>query len=347
MGAEFQTSTELAEQLLRLAQSVQDPVLLLEAHWALGVILLQFGEFVSAREHFEQGIALYDPQQHRSHAFLYGFDPGVGCLRYAAWELWLLGYPDQALQRSHEAVILAQEMSHPFSLAFALHFAVVLHQLRREGQAAQARAEAVIILSTEHGFVLSLALGTIMRGWSLVEQGQGEEGIAQMRRGVAAFQATGAKTWWPYFLALLAETCGKGGQAEEGLSVLAEALATVEKTGERWCEAELYRLKGQLTLQKFQVSGSKFQVLGSPESGVRSPESEAEECFKKAIEIAQRQSAKSLELRAVTSLSRLWQQQGKREEARQMLAEIYGWFTEGFDTRDLQEAKELIESLKD
>jgi predicted ATPase len=337
VGAELQTGTELAEQLLRLAQSVQDPALLLQAHWAMGVTLLSIGEFVSAREHFEQGIALYDPQQHRSHAFLYGFGPGVGCLRYAAWELWLLGYPDQALQRSHEAVTLAQEMSHPFSLVFALHFAVVFHQLRREGQAAQARAEAVILLSTEQGFVLPLALGIIMRGWSLVEQGQGEEGIAQMRQGIAAFQATGAKTWWPYFLGLLAETCGKGGQAEEGLNVLAEALATVEKTGERWCEAELYRLKGQLTLQQFQVSGSKFQVEDSPASNVQSLESEAEECFLKAIAIARKQHAKSLELRAVMSLSRLWQQQGKKEEARQMLAEIYGWFAEGFDTVDLQE----------
>jgi predicted ATPase len=343
--AEFQTSTELAEQLLRLAQSVQDPALLLQAHWALGVTLLQLGKFVSAREHCEQGIALYDPQQHRSQAFLYGFDPGVGCLRYAAWELWLLGYPDQALQRSHEALTLAQELSHPLSLAFALHFAVVLHQLRQERQAAQARAEAVIILSTEQGFALSLALGTIMRGWSLVEQGQGEEGIAQMRQGIAAFQATGAKTWWPYFLALLAEVHGKIGQTEEGLTFLAEALAQVEKTGERFYEAELYRLKGELLRMGEREKGGKGEEISHSPTPPFAPSS-PEACFLKAIEIARRQQAKSLELRATVSLARLWQQQGKKEEARQMLAEIYNWFTEGFDTKDLQEAKALLEELE-
>jgi predicted ATPase len=148
-----------------------------------------------------------------------------------------------------------------------------------------------------------------------------------------------------HFLALLAEAYGKVGRAEEGLAALVEALAQVEKTGERWYEAELYRLKGELTLQKFQVSGSKFQVQESPESEVRSPELEAEECFLRAIEIARQQQAKSLELRATMSLARLWQQQGKKKEAHSMLAEIYGWFTEGFDTRDLQEAKALLGEL--
>ncbi len=245
---------------------------------------------------------------------------------------------------------LAQELSHPFSLAFALHFAVVLHQLRREGQAAQARAEAVIILSTEQGFALSLALGTIMRGWSLVEQGQGEEGIAQMRQGLAAYQATGGEVARPHYLALLAEAYRRGGQAEEGLTVLAEALDAVNKTEERFSEAELYRLKGELSLQSRQVEDKSKTSLkqvntSQDKSVVRSLESEAEECFQKAIEIARRQQAKSLELRAVTSLNRLWQQQGKKEEARQMLAEVYAWFTEGFDTADLQEARALLEEL--
>jgi predicted ATPase len=303
------------------------------------------GEFAPARAYLEQGITLYDPQQHRSLAFLYGLDPGVCCLSIGAFVPWYLGYPEQALKRSREALTLAQELSHPFSLGLALVMAGFLHQLRREGQAAQERAEAAMTLSTEQGFAEWLGGGSVLRGWALAEQGQREEGIAQMRQGLAAYQAIGIEVIRAANLCLLAEAYGKAGQAEEGLTVLAEALAVVDKTGERMYEAELYRLKGQLTLQQFQVSSFKFQVQESPKSEVRSPESEAEECFLKAIEIARKQQAKSLELRAVMSLSRLWQQQGKKEEARQMLAEIYGWFTEGFDTKDLQEAKALLEAL--
>ncbi len=266
-------------------------------------------------------------------------------LSLGAWVLWMLGYPNQALERIRDALTLAQELSHPYSLAFALDFAAELHQFRQEGQAAQQWAEAVMTVSTEQGFPLLLARGTIVRGWALAEQGQREEGVAQTRQGLAAYRATGAELRRPHYLALLAEAYGKVGRAEEGLSVLAEALAQMHRTGERAYEAELYRLKGELTLQKFQVSGSKFQVQESPKSEVRSPESEAEEYFLRAIEIARRQSAKSWELRAAISLSRLWQQQGKKEEARQMLAEIYDWFTEGFDTADLQEAKALLEAL--
>jgi predicted ATPase len=184
-----------------------------------------------------------------------------------------------------------------------------------------------------------------MRGWALAEQGQGKEGIVQMQQGLAADRATGTEMSRPSHLALLAEAYGKVRQAEEGLNALAETLELVNKTGERCDEAELYRIKGELTLQKFQVSGSKFQVQESPRSEVRGPESEAEECFVKAIEIARKQQAKSWELRAVMSLSRLWQQQGKKKQARQMLAKIYGWFTEGFDTADLQEAKALLDEL--
>jgi predicted ATPase len=331
--AELQTTRELGEQLLTLAQRVQDPALLLEAHRALGVTLHLLGEVALARAHVEQGIVLYDPQRHRSHAFLYGQDPGVVCLTYTAHALWLHGYPDQALTRSHEALTLARELSHPHSLAYALTFcAAWLHQFRREGQAAQKWADTSIALCTEQGFPLWLAWGTIMRGWALAEQGQKEEGIAQIRQGLAAHRAMGAELTRPHFLALLAEVYGKVGQAEVGLTLLTEALAAIDKNGERYYEAELYRLRGELTL-KSNVQGTRSKV------------EEAEECFWKAIEIARRQRAKSLELRAVMSLSRLWQQQGKREEAQQMLAEIYGWFTEGFDTKDLQEAKALIEGV--
>jgi class 3 adenylate cyclase/predicted ATPase len=248
--AELQTARELGEQYLRLAQSAQDPALLLEAQRALGGTLLYLGELDSARTHVEQGLALYDSQQHRSLVLLYGTDPGVVCLSYASHLLWCFGYPDQALKRSHEALALARKVSHPVSLAGALHWAAMLHQFRREGPAAQERAEEAIALSSEQGFQFFLAMGTIDWGWVLAEQGQREEGIAQIRQGLAAYQATGAELWQPYFLALLAEAYGKVGQTEEGLSVLAEALTMVNKNGERWWEAELYRLKGELTLQR-------------------------------------------------------------------------------------------------
>ena len=242
-----------------------------------------------------------------------------------------------------DAFTLAQELSHPRSVALALDLAAVLHLYRREGQLAQERAEAAITLSTEQGFPFWVAWGTMLRGWALTEQEQVEEGIAQMRQGLVACRAIGTEVWRPSFLALLAEAYGKVEQAGEGLSVLAEALATANKTGERHYEAELHRLKGELSLQSRQVTDKS--KASQDKSGVRSSESEAEECFHKAIEIARRQSAKSLELRAVMSLSRVWQQQGKKDEARRMLAEIYGWFTEGFDTADLKEAKALLTTL--
>jgi predicted ATPase len=332
LQAEYQMARELGEQLLTLAQHVQDPPLLLAAHNVLGDTLFWLGEFAVSREHLEQGITLYDPKQHRLHAFLYGYDSGVHCLSFVPLVLWHLGYPDQALQRIREALTLAQELSHHFSLALALFFAAWLHQLRRERQAAQERAESLILLSTEQVFPYGLALGTILRGWALAEQGQ--EGIAQIRHGLNAWRATGAELQRPYFLALLAEAYGKVGQSEEGLSVLAEALAAVEKTGERYWEAELYRLKGELLLRQ-----------GTGRGGSRTaPTEEAEACFYQAIQIANRQSAKSLEFRAVVSLSRLLQTQGKKE-ARQLLVDIYGWFTEGFETKDLKEAKGLLEEL--
>ncbi len=345
MRVELQTAWELGEQFLTLVQNVQGPELLLQAYYALGVTLLPLGEVVSARAHLEQSLAFYDPQKSRSYTLRTIISRVTG-LTTEALALWLLGYPDQALQRDHEALTSAQELAHPHSVASALVGVGWLHKFRREGQAAQARAEAAIALSTEQGFAQLLALGTIQRGWALNEQGQGEEGIVQVRQGLAACRATGAELYRSGHLALLAEAHGKAGQPEEGLAVLAEALDTVNKSGERYYEAELYRLKGELRLQKFQVSGSKFQVQESPKSEVRSPESEAEECFWKAIDIARKQQAKSWELRAVMSLSRLRQQQGKREETRRMLAEIYGWFTEGFDTKDLQEAKALLEELE-
>jgi class 3 adenylate cyclase/predicted ATPase len=343
--AEYQTARELGEQCLRSAQNVQDPALLVEAHRALGRTLFDCGELTLARAHLEQGVALYDPQQHRSHAFLYGYDPGVAGLSFLALVLWHLGYPDQALKRIHESLALAQERAHPFSLAFSLFVGSTLQQRRRDIQATQERTRTLITISEEQGFPTFGGWGNIIRAWALAEQGGAEEGIAQMRQGMAAWQGTGAEMWQSHFLALLAEMYGKMGQVEEGFAALTEALAHIDRTGERYYEAEVYRLYGELALR---IGEREKGRAGDEELFPHSPtlpHSSPETCFLKAIEIAQWQQAKSLELRAATSLARLWHQQGKSDEARSLLTPVYRWFTEGFDTKDLQEAKALLEEL--
>jgi predicted ATPase len=261
-----------------------------------------------------------------------------------ALALWHLGYPAQARERIQAALALARELDHPFSLAGALGIAAWVYQYCHDGYALQACTEEVLPLSTEHGFPLFLALGTLLRGWALAELGQQEEGISHIRQGLAAWRATGAELSVPYYLALLAEAYGQMGQPDEGLSVLAAALEAAHSTEERFYEAELCRLKGELTLAQSSVQSLESSVQ-NPQPATRNPQLEVEECFQKAIEIARRQQAKSLELRAVMSLSRLWQQEGKTAEARRRLAEIYAWFTEGFDTPDLREARRLLEEL--
>jgi len=344
---ELQTARHEAEEFLLRVNRPQAPALFLEAHGLLGITLIYLGECAMARRYLEQSLALYNLAQHRSLAFLYGQDHGVACLSYAAWVLWFLGYPDQALQRSQEALSLAQELSHPFSRAFALNFAALLRLYRREGQAAQVQAETLIALSVEQGFALYGAHGTILRGGALAVQGQREAGMAQMLQGLEAQQATGAVVRRPYYLAVLAEVYGRQQQAREGLTLLTAALEVVHKTAERVYEAELYRLEGELLLQQCQDSGCAVPVA-SPQPLTLSPqvEVEAEACFLKALEVARRQQAKAWELRAAISLGRLWRQQGKRQEACELLASIYDCFTEGFDTADLQEAKALLAALE-
>jgi predicted ATPase len=298
------------------------------AHRAVGTTLFWLGAEADALRHFTQGLTLYNVQQHQASAFLYGEDAGVTCRVRGAWALWCLGYPEQGLVWSHEAIALAQQMAHPHSLGFALGNTALLHQLRREGRAAEARAEATISLATQQGFPYFMADGAILHGWALTHQGQVKEGIEQMHQGLLAFRATGAALLRPYYLALLAEAHSALGEPETGLTGLAEALTLVDKTGERWCEPELYRLKGALLLQQSSDN-----------------QAEAETCFHHALDIARNQQAKSFELRTATSLARLWQQQGKRQEAHDLLAPIYNWFTEGFDTADLKDAKALLEEL--
>jgi len=326
--AQLQTAQELGEQLLSLAQRTQEVVLLLEAHRALGTSLFYAGELAPARLHLEHALALYDPQEHRTLAFRSGQDPGVVCRGFAAWALGMLGYADQALQRCQDLLALPQEWSHAFSLAYALDFAARIHQLRQEEQLTQERAQALMTLAREEGFTQRLATGTILWGWALTAQGQKEAGVSRIRQGLTAFRATGAELARPYYLALLGEAYGELGQVGEGLKVLAEALATIHNTGERFCEAEVHRLRGKLLL----ACSAKHAL-------------EAESCFQQALDVARRQYAKAWELRAAMSLSRLWQQQGKHTAARNVLAPIYSWFTEGFDTADLHAAKTLLDQL--
>ena len=345
--AEHQTAYELGERLLTLAQSRQDPPLLLQAHLTLGASLFWRGEAGPAQEHCRQENVFCPAPLHQSHAFQTTADPRVMALAHATLAQQILGYPEQALKRGQAALALTRELAHPFSVAVALTFTAVLSQLRREPLAVHEGTAALIALSEEHGFPFWAAWERSLLGWALVEQGQGEAGIASLHQGLAGFLGTGSELGRPYVLALFAQAYGKTGRAQEGLGVLADALAVVDRTGEQCWEAELYQRKGELTLQQVNVQGSKFKV-DNPSSIIRISkiEAEAEACFLKAIDIARRQDAKSLELRAVMSLSRLWQQQGKKTEAVRRLAEISDWFTEGFDTADLQDAKSLLTELR-
>jgi predicted ATPase len=328
--AELHTARELGEQLLSLAQRAQDPVRLVEAHYSLGVTCFWLGDFVLAREHLERGSASYDPAQHLEHLALYGQDGGPVCLCRLAFVLWSLGYPEQALSRAHEALEIAQGLSHPFSLAYVLTWVAILYVHCQTVQEAQQWVHTATTFSTEQGFPFWSTQGMVLQGWGLAEQGRVEEGIAQMQQGLSEIQAVGTIVLQAYYLGLLASTHGKVGQPEVGLALLEDALAKVNANDERWPEAELYRLRGELLLQK------SFPKQAQ----------EAEASFLQAFNVAQRQHAKSPALRAAMSLSRLWQQQGKQTQARELLSEVYDWFTEGFDTADLQDAKQLLMALQ-
>jgi predicted ATPase len=256
---------ELGEQLLGLAENTADPALLLVAHDVLADNLYYEGQFVAARAHAEQGTALYDRQQHHGLASLYGgYDPGVACLIFEAVSLWALGYPDRCSQKMRDMLTLAQELPHhPYSLAWAQFIATWLSQYRREGQAVLEHAEAAISLSTVQEFPVFIAGATVTQGWALARQGKEKEGLACIYQGLALCRAMGAELVQSYFLALLAETYEDIGQTEEGLAVLAEALDAVHRTGEHFWEAELYRIKGELTLQQWKVESGKSLTLST------------------------------------------------------------------------------------
>jgi predicted ATPase len=332
LRGDLRKAHDLAEQLLRLALSAHNPTILLYAQLALGGTLFWLGELLPAREHLEMAISLYNRERHWPLAFRYGagLDAGLSCLLHAALTPWHLGYPDQALMRGNKALALAQELSHPYSLAFAGLFSGLLRQYRREARAVQETAESVIALCAERGFPQFSAGAAVLHGWAMAGQRRNEEEVAQIHNSLAALRGTGQELNRPYFLCLLAEVYMETSCLGEGLSALTEALAAADEHEDRHHKAEIHRLKGELLLRQNDSNAA-----------------EAQSCYQRAIEIARRQNGKALELRATMSLARLLNKQGKHDEARAMLAEIYGWFTEGFDTADLKDAKSLLEELSD
>ena len=338
MRAELRAARELSEQLLALAQELDDPDLLIEVHRALGNTLLWLGEFAHAREHLQKAVALYKPEQHKALAFQYGTDPRIVCLLYETLALWVLGYPDQALHKNREALTLAEEAAHPHSLVGALVWTGFLHQLRYEATLTHERGEAVVALAQQHGFPHWEMIGAIFREWATAAHRHTEASVEHLRAGIAAWRVTGAELLRPYFLGLLAEQYGKVGRIDTGLALLDEALAVVNTSAERFSEAELYRLRGELLLGQEE----KRPLARMSRTG---PNSEAESCFHKALLIARQQGAKSWELRAATSLAQQWLKQGKRGNARRVLTETTDWFTEGRETRDFQAAQALLAEL--
>ena len=345
LRAELQSAHELGQQLLQFAKQKHDPAWLIEVHLVLGSIRLWLGDPLSGRTHLEQGIAFYDRQAHHPHPFVYGPNSGVASYANLSYALWLLGYPDQARHKSQEALALARRLSHPYSLGYALNWEAMLHQFRLEEPDTQIWAKDALTLARTHGFTHLFDVVSVLSGWALVtrsETGETEEGMERLQAGLSSAQKRQAILMQPYSYTLLAQAFGKTGRPEKGLTCVKKGLTLAYETGERWWEAELYRVQGTLLLagegrernKKSQKSKGKSQM-----SKIKM----AEECFRQAVEVARSQRAKSLELRAVMCLSRVWDRQGRRTEARRMLEECYEWFTEGFDTPDLQEAQGLLQ----
>jgi class 3 adenylate cyclase/DNA-binding winged helix-turn-helix (wHTH) protein/predicted ATPase len=321
---ELQAGLELGEQHLRLAQREHDVFLGSVAHGGMGFTLFFRGDLVPARMNLERALTLYDLQQHSDQALLGVHDPVVMRLSYLAWTLAVLGYPDQGIGRIRDALTRAQELAHPYSLVHALIHAAHVGELRWEAEDVQEHAEAAIPVCNEQGFARWLVVGLFLRGWALHAQGLEEVGLDLMHQGIPPNE----RLMTPYFRARLAASHAISGRTEEGLSILDAVLDEVSQGEGRFYTAELYRLKGELLLRQ--------AITNAPQ---------AEACFRHAQDLARRSQAKWWELRAVTSLARLWQSQDKRRDAHDLLAPVYEWFTEGFDTVDLQEAKALLVEL--
>jgi class 3 adenylate cyclase/predicted ATPase len=327
VGGRFGRAAHFAQQLLDLAHETRDPTALVTGHYAFGVGSLQRGEVLIAHQHFVEGARLHVDLP-RAMSVDVAHHPGIACVAYLAVPLWLLGYPHQALTEAQGAVSLARDLDHPFTLAFVLVvFAKLLH-FRREARSAQAVADEAIAVARERGFPLWLPIAEAMQAWALATS-QGERSAVQIRQGLAKREAIGAEFDTTYLLCLLADVLTSNGQNDQAFHAVTKALEVASRLGERVWEAELMRRKGEI-------------IASLPTVGT----AEAEACFRRAIETANAQGSKSLELRAATSLARFWRDQGKRREAHDVLAPIYDWFTEGFDTTDLKDAHALLDQLR-
>jgi predicted ATPase/class 3 adenylate cyclase len=326
LRAEHSAALEVSEELLRLAQRQENPAPVLVGHRVVGASLFHLGRFAEARDHLERTLALYNPARDHALAFVWAQDPRVRALSWLSWTLYVLGYPDQALARGREALADARAIGHLPTLAYAMVWNGTLLQLRRQHGAAQAASAELMSLAREQRFPLWEAAAMIIGGWAQAAAGNVEAGLAQLRSGLAGWRATGAEGWLPYYLGVAADTCWRAGRSDEALKLARDALAKAENTAARWFEAELHRLIGEFLI-------------------ANSERNEGERCLRRALTVASEQNAKMWELRASTCLARLWLDQGKPAAARELLVPIYGWFTEGFDTPDLREAKALLDEL--
>jgi tetratricopeptide (TPR) repeat protein len=325
---ELDLALRLDDDLLRLSRRRNDVAGLVLGHFSAGRTLMLAGRFASCRLHLEEVFTLDDPISHRALGHYTGVHPHVGSGGYLGMALLCLGFPDRALIQGETAIAVARRLAHPLSLAAGLVISTRILALLGGNAALQKRADELVALAAEQGFSQWREEGMIYRGWIKVKNGDVVEGLSLLRSGSTAFRATGAVMYMPYHMALLARGCEIATQNDEASTLLDDAVQIVERTGERWLQAELYRHKGQLLLRQ-----------GHAEA--------AEELYCKALSTAEEQEAKLWELRAATSLARLWRDQGKVRQARELLAPVYGWFTEGFDTRDLAEAKALLNALGD
>ena len=323
---ELDLALRLDEDLLRLSRQRNDSVGLVMGHFAFGRTMMLLGGFASSRSHLEEVLALYDPTSHRALAHQAGFHPHILSKAYLGIVLFCLGFPDEALARSSAAIAEARRLAHTPSLAGSLSLGALLLSLLGNYAVLGEWAGQLVAMATEQGFPVWRAWGAIFRGWIKVKNFDVTEGMSLLRSGLAAYRATSAVQWIPHYSALLASACETAGQVEESVTLLDDALQVVERTGERWFEAELNRHKGRLLLRREHPGA-------------------AEELYRKALRIAEEQGAKLWELRAAASLARLRRNQGRHAEARKLLAPIYGWFTEGFETPDLKEAKALLDDL--
>jgi predicted ATPase len=348
VGAKLEDARQMAEQLLRMGEHAQDQVLLLGAHYTLGTTMQFLGKLPEGQEHLALAATYYDPRQRRAYKTYYRVDPGVYCNSEMVRTLWLLGYPEQARRKLDEALELARASHDPKDMAFVMVKAVFLFQYCHESQQAEEWAEKCIVHCNQHGTAQERLWAKSLSGWSIAAQGQVEQGIEWMRDSIDAYRDLRSELSLSHYQTLLADVLGFTGNAEEGLVIIAEALDTIRRTGDRHCEAETYRIKGELLLRQASITDSGI-VTNTGDRPVIAAEApvcaEAESCFRQAIELAKGQGAKSWELRAAISLCRLWMQQGRRDDARQLLTPIYQWFTEGFDTADLKEARALIGEL--